>query len=159
MIYPLNQLLRNSSKWRWTEECEKAFTEAKKQLMEPSVLAHYDSDLPLRLAADASPYGVGAVTSHILSDESEHPITYTSCTLSGSEVNYSRFTFRSRRKLGIKKLRHWNASGCILVGKHVSGDKLRVSRDVATIYIVLCLSIASFYIIIPFLRLCLKESE
>ena len=45
------------------------------------------------------------------------------------------------------------------MGKHVSGDKPRVSRDVAAIFIVLCLSTASFYIIIAFLRLCLKESE
>ena len=45
------------------------------------------------------------------------------------------------------------------MGKHVTGDKPRVSRDFAAICIVLCPSIASFYIIIPFLRLCLKESE
>ena len=39
----------------------------------------------------------------------------------------------------------------------MSGDKPGVSRDVAAISIVLCLS--SFYIITSFLRLCLKESE
>ena len=39
---------------------------------------------------------------------------------------YSQFTFRSCRKLGNKKLRHWNVSGCILAGKHMSGDKPRV---------------------------------
>ena len=36
------------------------------------------------------------------------------------------------------------------MGKHVSGDKPRVSRDAAAIFIVLCLSIASFYVTIPF---------
>ena len=39
----------------------------------------------------------------------------------------------------------------------MNGDKARVSRDVATISIVLCLS--SFYIIIPFLQLYIKESK
>ena len=37
-------------------------------------------------------------------------------------------------------IKNWNVSGCILAGKHVSGDKPRVSQDVADISIVLCIS-------------------
>lgn len=39
-----------------------------------SFLVHYNPELPLVLATDASPYGVGAVLSHVLPDGSERPI-------------------------------------------------------------------------------------
>ena len=53
LLHPLNELLKNDIRWNWTEECEKAFEEAKQRLMEAPVLAHYNPDHPLRLAADA----------------------------------------------------------------------------------------------------------
>ena len=37
------------------------------------------------MASDASPYGVGAVISHVFLDGSEQPITFASCTLTSSE--------------------------------------------------------------------------
>ena len=90
LLHPLNELLKNDTRWNWTEECEKAFEEAKQKLMEAKVLAHYNPDRPLRLAADASAYGIGAVISHVLSDGTEHPIAYASCTLTKSEQNYAQ---------------------------------------------------------------------
>ena len=53
LLHPLNELLKNDIRWNWTEECEKAFEEAKQRLMEAPVLAHYNPDHALRLAADA----------------------------------------------------------------------------------------------------------
>ena len=63
-LYPLHMLLRANQPWKWTEECEKAFQDAKKSVTLAPVLVHYDPDLPITLATD------------------------TSATLSGSERNY-----------------------------------------------------------------------
>ena len=69
-------------------ECTKAFEDIKSDLSSIQVLTHYDSPLPVPLAADASPYGVGAVISQQYPDGSERPIAFASCTLTPSEKNY-----------------------------------------------------------------------
>jgi len=90
LLNPLHSLLHKNVKWCWTEKCEKAFKEAKEALSSATVLAHYDPQLPLRLAADASSYGLGAVISHVFSDGSERPIAYASRSLTTSEKSYSQ---------------------------------------------------------------------
>ncbi len=89
LLSPLHDLLKKATRWRWSRECEHAFQQAKELLSSAAVLAHYDPRLPLRLAADASEYGVGAVLSHVYPDNSERPIAYTSRTLTASEWNYA----------------------------------------------------------------------
>ena len=90
LLHPLNQLLQANRKWKWSHDCERAFTEAKERLAAAPVLAHYNPELPLRLAGDASSYGIGAVLSHVLPDGTEHPIAYASRTLTSSERNYAQ---------------------------------------------------------------------
>ena len=41
------------------------------RLRASTVSTHYDPSLPLRLACDASPVGIGAVLSHVMNDGSE----------------------------------------------------------------------------------------
>ena len=58
VLHPLNELLKKGSSWNWSKDCANAFMQAKKQLSSTTVLAHYDPKLPLRLAGDASSYGI-----------------------------------------------------------------------------------------------------
>ena len=90
MLHPMNDLLQKNVKWRWSSECEQAFQKAKKSLTSSTVLAHYDPQLPLRMAADASAYGVGAVISLVYPNGVERPIAYASRTLTAAERNYAQ---------------------------------------------------------------------
>ena len=87
--YPLNNLLKQGVKWSWSNDCKEAFQKLK-ELASTSVLAHYDSHLFVRLACDASAYGVGAVLSHKMPDGTEMPIVYASRSLSPAEQNYAQ---------------------------------------------------------------------
>ena len=90
ILHPLNNLLHKNVKWEWSEECQRSFTLAKERLTSSEVLTHYNPSLPIRMAGDASAYGIGAVIAHILPDGSEHPIAFASRTLSSSEQNYAQ---------------------------------------------------------------------
>lgn len=50
----------------------------------------YDTRLPLKLTVDASPYGIGAVLSHVIDGNKERPIAFASRVLSKPELNYSQ---------------------------------------------------------------------
>ena len=54
------------------------------------MLAHYDPRVPIRLAGDASSYGIGAVLSHVFADGTEQPVAYASRTLLPNEQNYAQ---------------------------------------------------------------------
>lgn len=84
-LKPLNELLSKETKWQWTSACESAFQKAKERLASPEILTHYNRELPLHLACDASPYGVEAVLSHVMPDGQERPVAYASQTLSKAE--------------------------------------------------------------------------
>ena len=64
--------------------------EAKGLLTSANVLVHYDATLPMKLATDASPYGLGAVISQVLPNGVEKPVAFASRSLSSSEQNYSQ---------------------------------------------------------------------
>ena len=90
MLAPLHKLLQKGMQWEWTHDCQKAFEACKEGLTSDSLLVHYDLNRELRLACDASSYGLGAVLSRIMDDGQERPIAYASSTLSSSERNYAQ---------------------------------------------------------------------
>ena len=72
------------------------------------VLVHYNPDLPIKMAADASAYGIGAVVSHIFPDGREKPIAFASRTLSPSEKNYAQIQKEALALiLGVRKFHQY----------------------------------------------------
>ena len=98
-LSPLYQLLQKNGKWHWGPEQAEAFMSAKEALQDDTLLVHYDNSKPLQLACDASPYGLGAVLSHIMEDGQERPIAYASRTLTAAEKNYSQLEKEALRIL------------------------------------------------------------
>ena len=90
ITHPLNELLKDGVEWKWCETQQKAFKRLKDKLSNPPVLTHFSDTLPLKLDADASQYGIGAVISHVLPSGEERPIAYASRTLTKSERNYAQ---------------------------------------------------------------------
>ena len=88
--FTLNELLHQNCLWKWTDACNNAIRETKDTLASLRVLTHYNSSLPIKMAGDASAYGVGAVISHVMPDGTERPIAFASRTLSPSERNYAQ---------------------------------------------------------------------
>lgn len=88
IMYPMNNLLKKEVDFHWCRKCERAFAEIKREMTSERVLAHYNPELPLVLATDASNYAVGAVLSHIYPDGTERPIQYASQTLSPTQQRY-----------------------------------------------------------------------
>ena len=83
-------LLKTSTPWNWTEQCEQVFKDAKDRLTSAAILAHYDPQMLLHLAGDVSAYGVGAVISQVYPNGSERPVAHACRTLSASKRNYSQ---------------------------------------------------------------------
>ena len=88
-LAPLYELLQKSTPRSWREKQRKAFLRIKDLLRSGRVLTHFDDRLPLILACDASPYGLGAVLSHRMPSGEEKRVGFVSRTLSRAEKNYS----------------------------------------------------------------------
>ena len=96
-LAPLNKLLQDKVQWEWSKDCEEALTSVKNQICSDNVLVHYDPNKELIMACDASPFGVGAVLSHIVEGE-ERPIAFASRTLTTAEQGYAQL---EKEALGI----------------------------------------------------------
>lgn len=85
----LYQLLRKGVKFSWSNKCQAAFEKSKSMILDNNLLEMFDPNKPIILATDASPYGVGAVLSHIVNGI-EKPVMFISSSLSPAEKNYSQ---------------------------------------------------------------------
>jgi hypothetical protein len=89
ILEPWYALLKNGTRWCWSKECDNTFEKVKNLITSNQVLTPYDSDFPIRLACDASSYGLGAVISQMVNGK-ERPIAFASRTLNNAERNYSQ---------------------------------------------------------------------
>ena len=87
---PLNELLHKEKKWIWTKECEQAFREIKEKLTSDLFLKHFDPNLDIIVASDASTHGVGVCILHKWKDGKVRPIAHASRVLLPAERNYSQ---------------------------------------------------------------------
>ncbi|XP_033993597.1 uncharacterized protein K02A2.6-like [Trematomus bernacchii] len=102
LLAPLHELLRQDV--RWQKKQEEAFKKSKALLNSAEVLVHYSADRELIMSCDASPYGVGAVLSHVMDDGTERPLGFMSRTLAPAEKNYSQLDKEGLAVIfGIKK--------------------------------------------------------
>ena len=85
---PLYRLLEKDCVFKWSDIERCSFSTLK--ISEGPTLCSYDLKLPLVLACDASNYGVGAVISHKLDDNTEKPIAFANKTLDCHQRNYSQ---------------------------------------------------------------------
>lgn len=111
---PLRDLLSKKNQWVWGYAQQKAFDQLKSELTSTPVLTLYDPNKDLKLSADASSYGLGAV---LFQKEGEQwrPVAYASRSLTETEQRYAQV---EKEALGLT----W---GCerfkdFLIGRHFS---------------------------------------
>jgi RNase H-like domain found in reverse transcriptase/Integrase zinc binding domain/Integrase core domain len=90
VLFPLYQLHKKDNEFIWNKKCDNAFKEIKNILTSAPILIHFNQNYKIKLACDASSYGIGGVISHILPNNEERPIAYTSRTLNLAEQKYSQ---------------------------------------------------------------------
>uniref|UniRef100_A0A5S6QHH5 RNA-directed DNA polymerase n=1 Tax=Trichuris muris TaxID=70415 RepID=A0A5S6QHH5_TRIMR len=85
---PMNKLMKKSSRWNWTSECEASFHELKARLTSAPTLSFPDFNLPFVLDTDSSNCGLGAVLAQVV-DGKEVVVAYASRSMSKAERRYS----------------------------------------------------------------------
>ncbi|KAA3681392.1 uncharacterized protein DEA37_0013250 [Paragonimus westermani] len=87
---PLNKLLQINSEWVWSNACQSSFERIKQVLLSDLLLTHYNPNLPIIVAADASEYGIGAVILHQFPDGHPKAVSHVSRTFTSAERNHSQ---------------------------------------------------------------------
>ena len=114
--------------WLWGPEQDTAFTNVKKELTKPRVLALYNPEAPTKVCADASSYGLGAVLMQKQGREWK-PIAYASRSMTETEQHCAQIEKGSLGNMGMWEVLHihpwdevrdWNRSQ---VTGTATGDK------------------------------------
>ncbi|MEL6816472.1 MAG: RNase H-like domain-containing protein, partial [Cyanobacteria bacterium J06598_3] len=111
LVDPLRAALKQD-RFQWTDDLEKTFRQVVGLIIESSVLAMYDPELPTVVTTDASDVGLGAVLSQ-LHPEGERVVSFASATLSSAQRKYS---VTEREALAARwAVEHWHR---YLFGQH-----------------------------------------
>ena len=86
---PLRVLLSKKNSWHWGPAQTRAFQDVKMLLTSSPILALYDANLPTKITADSSSYGLGAVITQQHPD-GWRPVAYASRTLTNTENRYAQ---------------------------------------------------------------------
>ncbi|XP_058456315.1 uncharacterized protein K02A2.6-like [Malaya genurostris] len=85
---PLDDLLKKDRKFVWNSQCQNAFDSIKSILQSDLLLTHYDPNLELIVAGDASKTGIGAIIMHRFPDGQMKAIALRTLTI--TEQRYSQ---------------------------------------------------------------------
>jgi len=90
MTKPLRDLLSKRNQWSWGQAQRKALSEVKAALTKSPILALFDPNCETTVSADASSYGLGAVTLQRQQSGENRPVAYISRSLTPTEERYAQ---------------------------------------------------------------------
>ena len=86
---PLREFFSTKRSWMWGPDQERAFSQIKLELTRPTVLALYNPCESIKVSADASSFGLGAVLLQ-RSDDTWRPVAYASRSMTETERRYTQ---------------------------------------------------------------------
>ena len=115
---PLRELLTTKNSWRWDSAQDQAFKQIKTELSKPRVLALYDVNADMKISADASSYGLGAVLLQ-RENQSWQPVIYASRAMTSTECRYAQ----------VEKEALATTWACEKFASYVLGKKFTIETD------------------------------
>ena len=118
MSQPLRELPSTKKTWLWGPQQESAFCQIKDELVKPTTLTLYDPSTDVKISADASSFGLGAVLLQWSQDDWK-PVAYTSRSMTQTERRYAQI---EKEALAIT----W---ACQRFSDYVLGHKFTIESD------------------------------
>ena len=82
---PLRSLLKKNAAWQWNDEHQRAYQLLKEECSKQPTLCYYDVSKPVKISADSSKCGLGAVC-----EQDGHPVADASRALSEAQQRYAQ---------------------------------------------------------------------
>jgi hypothetical protein len=99
---PLRALMKKNATWSWNRGHQVAFQELKEECSKQPTLRYYDVSKPVRISADNSKSGLGAVCL-----QEGQPVAYASRALSPAQERYAQIAKKFKWKQTTSR---WSAS-------------------------------------------------
>ena len=89
IVVPLTRLTHKDAPWDFTPECCSTFLHLKSTFTTTPILTHWVPDTLLVVETDTSDYAIAGILSISCSNGELHLVTFYSCMLTSSELNYN----------------------------------------------------------------------